>query len=90
MTAPTAAIPLAIYMSQLAAAQVGATETASLKYVVYDPAPSSRDATTGTTASIESFRLTPEELAKFHELNINPPSVDTQVIDIFKSKLAQN
>ena len=89
MNAPTAAIPLAMYMSQLAA-QVGATETASLKYVVYDPSRSSRDATTETTTSIEGFRLTSEELAKFHELNINPPSVDTEVIDIFRSKLAQD
>ena len=89
MNAPTAAIPIAMYMSQLAA-QAGSIETASLKYVVYDPAQSNRDATTGITASIESFRLSPEELAKFHELNINPPSGDTEVLDIFTSKLAQD
>jgi hypothetical protein len=89
MNAATAAVPLAMCVSQFAA-QFGSPQTGSVDYVVYTAVQPQRDAMTGTTASVDSFRLSLEELAKFHELNINPPSVGTEVIEIFKAKLAQD
>ena len=87
----TAALPIAISVSQLAA-QFADTHavTSSPKFSWCAPATTALDVRTGTDSIVEAFALSTDELAKFHELNINPPSVSNQVIEIFRSKLAQN
>lgn len=85
----TAALPIAVCVSQLAG-QLADTQpvTSSPRVSVCTPAAVPSGAATGTDALVQTFQLTSEELAKFHQLNLNPPSPSNQVIELFRSKLA--
>jgi hypothetical protein len=84
----TAALPLSMYVSQLTEQFVG-PRTSAVEFLLWAPAYPRTDAIT-TATPFETFQLTLDELSVFHQLNVSPPSVGADVIEIFKTKLAQN
>ena len=81
-------LPILLYVSQLTGQFVG-PRTSGIQLMFRVPAQPQTAAIT-TAPAFETFRLTPEELSVFNQLNVSPPSVGADVIEIFSTKLAQN
>ena len=84
----TSTLPILLYVSQLTGQFVG-PRTSGVEFMLRAPAQPQTAAIT-TALAFEIFRLSPEELSVFNQLNVSPPSVGADVIEVFTTKLAQN
>lgn len=82
---------IAICFTQLATPIAGAhPTTSSPTFSVTAPAKLASTAATGADTNVETFALSPDELEQFHRLNLNPPSVTNQLIEVFRATVAQS